>query len=349
MFKAGLTTIIGILAIQTGVLAQIHVKNPGNVGIGTSTPATKLDVNGDITAGNPGGGYHLIVNDVPTARWAFGTGDHKIHIASDYPVTSTWEDKFVITKEGNVGIGESWPSAKLTVPNNASASFRVGVNSNMANTHSQLINSLAVLGDNHDAISSITAAAWNFFNNGNSPSWSGTVLNHVGTNVGGDRNGIQARNQGTLLFQNVDNGVIATNGQTNIYVTQANSVTAAFYATGSTRFQVNGDMKANTYWAGNNAHWPDYVFDSAYHLPSLPAIKSYINQHHHLPEVPSAEEVNRDGINLGANQAILLKKIEELTLYVIEQNEKLTALAAENAELKRAVTELKANTKRKRK
>jgi hypothetical protein len=61
-------------------------------------------------------------------------------------------------------------------------------------------------------------------------------------------------------------------------------------------------------------------------LPSLRELEGYIRQNHHLPEVPSAEEVKRDGINLTENQAVLLKKIEELTLYVIEQQKKIQEL-----------------------
>jgi hypothetical protein len=66
--------------------------------------------------------------------------------------------------------------------------------------------------------------------------------------------------------------------------------------------------------------WADYVFDSCYHLPTLHQVEAYIQQNKHLPEVPSATEVKKDGLDLGDNQAVLLKKIEELTLYIIEQN-----------------------------
>jgi hypothetical protein len=70
----------------------------------------------------------------------------------------------------------------------------------------------------------------------------------------------------------------------------------------------------------DQAVWSDYVFHSTYRLRPLSELEQYIQQHHHLPEVPSAAEVEKDGLDLGDNQAALLKKIEELTLYVIEQN-----------------------------
>lgn len=77
------------------------------------------------------------------------------------------------------------------------------------------------------------------------------------------------------------------------------------------------------------ANWPDYVFDYSYSLRPLSEVEQYIRQHHHLPEVPSAAEVKEQGLDLGANQAILLKKIEELTLYVIAQQKEIEALKKE--------------------
>lgn len=71
--------------------------------------------------------------------------------------------------------------------------------------------------------------------------------------------------------------------------------------------------------------WPDYVFKKAYKLPSLKDVEDYIKANNHLPGVPSADEVKKNDLDIGENQALLLKKIEELTLYVIEQNKRLEA------------------------
>jgi hypothetical protein len=67
----------------------------------------------------------------------------------------------------------------------------------------------------------------------------------------------------------------------------------------------------------NGAVAPDYVFDKDYELLSLKEVKSYIDANHHLPEVPSAKEFEASGVNVGEMNLLLLKKIEELTLYVI--------------------------------
>ena len=68
--------------------------------------------------------------------------------------------------------------------------------------------------------------------------------------------------------------------------------------------------------------WPDYVFESKYKLSSLPDLDKFIKLNKHLPEIPSAAQVEKEGINLGEMNAKLLKKIEELTLHLIEQDKK---------------------------
>jgi len=64
--------------------------------------------------------------------------------------------------------------------------------------------------------------------------------------------------------------------------------------------------------------WSDYVFNDDYKLRSLSSLETYLKKNKHLPEIPSTKEVEEKGISVGDNQALLLKKIEELTLYVID-------------------------------
>ena len=72
--------------------------------------------------------------------------------------------------------------------------------------------------------------------------------------------------------------------------------------------------------------WADYVFEEDYLLRPLSEVEQFIKQNGHLPEVPSAETVTTDGIDLGSMDTTLLKKIEELTLYTIQQEKKIEAL-----------------------
>ncbi|MGD8780279.1 MAG: hypothetical protein PVH88_15095 [Ignavibacteria bacterium] len=72
--------------------------------------------------------------------------------------------------------------------------------------------------------------------------------------------------------------------------------------------------------------WPDYVFKSDYKLMSLDELEEYLIIHKHLPGIPSAGEVEENGLSLGEIQAKLLEKIEELTLYIVEQDKKINEL-----------------------
>lgn len=87
--------------------------------------------------------------------------------------------------------------------------------------------------------------------------------------------------------------------------------------------------------------WADYVFFDNYRLRPLPEVERYVKQNRHLPEVPSAQEVEKNGHNLGQMDAILLKKIEELTLYLIEQQKQLDQLQQQNQVLQQEVQALK--------
>ena len=98
------------------------------------------------------------------------------------------------------------------------------------------------------------------------------------------------------------------------------------------KLSVNGNVKAKKVIVSQTG-WPDYVFDTSYSLRSLSEVETYIRKNKRLPEVPSAAEVEEKGVSVGDNQALLLKKIEELTLYLIE-------IKNENAALKKRIDKL---------
>jgi len=83
--------------------------------------------------------------------------------------------------------------------------------------------------------------------------------------------------------------------------------------------------------------WSDYVFDNDYKLPTLVEVERFIQHNKHLPGVQSAAEVEKNGIDLAENSATLLKKIEELTLYMIELSKRVASLAKENELLKEKI------------
>ena len=100
---------------------------------------------------------------------------------------------------------------------------------------------------------------------------------------------------------------------------------------------VGGKMIAEEVKVRLRANWPDYVFDEDYNKPTLEELESSIDENGHLPNIPSAKQVEAEGYLLGEMDVKLLEKIEELTLYMIEMNKEVKGLKSENALLKNKV------------
>jgi hypothetical protein len=149
----------------------------------------------------------------------------------------------------------------------------------------------------------------------------------------------QLHTTGTVRFA----GLTADSTQTRVLVSDAdgnlfyrNAATLAANDPIRTSLVVNGPVKAQRLTL-EAANWPDYVFDSSYRLPDLAEVKAYLARQHHLPGVPSAAEVQEKGVEVGENQAALLKKIEELMLYTLKQDQQIADLKQQVAELKQLI------------
>ncbi|WP_291287308.1 hypothetical protein [Flavobacterium sp.] len=79
----------------------------------------------------------------------------------------------------------------------------------------------------------------------------------------------------------------------------------------------------------------DFVFENGYNLPSLESVDKFIKENKHLPEIASAKEMQKDGINLSEMNIKLLQKIEEMTLYMVEQNKRIKDLEKQMEEVKK--------------
>ncbi len=107
------------------------------------------------------------------------------------------------------------------------------------------------------------------------------------------------------------------------------------------KFAINGSAIATSMTVKLNSAWPDYVFKKDYQLPSLQEVKAYIDQNQHLPEIPSEQQIAKEGLNLGEMNKLLMKKVEELTLYLIEQNDKIEKLTENNKVLQNQINNVK--------
>jgi len=105
-------------------------------------------------------------------------------------------------------------------------------------------------------------------------------------------------------------------------------------STPQSKLAVNGQIRATEVKVLAEISVPDYVFETDYKLRTLQETKEYITENKHLPEIPSAAEIGENGIDLGDMNMKLLKKIEELTLYLIEQNKEIMEMRKEINALK---------------
>jgi hypothetical protein len=289
----------------------------GNVGIGTKTPSSKLDIQADvgtsalrIQGGFPYGTYYFDITPfLPQNPWTVG---YNLNLRSSNGAFNN----FMTFLDGKVGIGTTTPSDKLEVDGH----INVGLNSGAATGYGNRLNLRGVADDGD-------------------PMWLSRY--NVGSNQTELRVNIGDDNMGEDAF--VVGNHYHADGQWRTFLKVFNSgnVGIGTTAPGSYKLAVAGKIAA---WDEikvftNGSSFPDYVFDTDYRLPSLEETETYIKENHHLPEVPSATEIAKDGMSLNGMSEILLKKVEELTLYMIE-------LKKENAELKKELKEMKENLKK---
>jgi hypothetical protein len=132
------------------------------------------------------------------------------------------------------------------------------------------------------------------------------------------------------------NNVLAINsGGVNLLMVKANgSLGIGTADTKGYKLAVNGSGLFTKVVVKSYANWPDYVFKPDYQLPSLTEVAQYVTKHEHLPGIPSAAEVEKEGIDIGDMNKKLLQKIEEQMLYMIEMNNQIMLLKKEVQVLK---------------
>ncbi len=146
----------------------------------------------------------------------------------------------------------------------------------------------------------------------------------TGTNLTIDNNEIMARNNGvaSTLYLNNDGGNISM-----CYSSGSVMIGASVPATGYL-LSVDGKVMCEELKVQLSESWPDYVFADDYKLLSLYELEASIKANNHLPGIPSASEVEAEGIAVGEMQVQMMEKIEELTLYIIELQKQIDALKA---------------------
>ena len=333
------------------VKSRFYVKNNGDIGIGTKTPNTKLDVNGIIQAGeNPSveGGMFLapkyagqnFTGSLSSQRlngaivMGYGAAGKEGATASENDLVSTMDNVSAFRGALRVGPGTleflgTDASVQTAKGSNLTVKSRLFVKNdgNIGIGTKNPGNQLTVVG---------TGIAIND-NEADLPFrlWSGgsTTSNHlrIGTDVGhfGDAAlEIYQNEAGGTSAQNP--GKVVVNGNLGIGTTD----TKGF------ELGVNGKIAAEEVKVAKYANWPDFVFYNDYKLASLSEVEQHIKEKGHLKDIPSAKEVSENGFFLAQMDTKLLQKIEELTLYTIEQEKNINKLKEENKQLKDLNTKL---------
>lgn len=170
------------------------------------------------------------------------------------------------------------------------------------------------------------------------PTWSANGNAYI--DLGGDNTNINnalyiSYNSGRDTYINTNSDPNATNkggtvylGKTRIGVKRPNGIHT------DAQLSVDGKVLAKSVYV-NTTTWADYVFANNYQLPKLSDVENFYKENKHLPEIPSEKEVIENGINVAEMNKLLLKKVEELTLYIVEQNKRIEKL--ENDKLKKTL------------
>jgi hypothetical protein len=142
-----------------------------------------------------------------------------------------------------------------------------------------------------------------------------------------------------LILENTAADKWAINSAANGLRFNANdSTTVLFRLTDTGDLTIEGDITSNS----GSCCVPDYVFDSDYPLMPMTELAEFIKRENHLPNIPSAEEMKKTGVNMTRFQMKLLEKVEELTLYTLSQEETIETQKKAIDAQKQAINELKA-------
>ena len=280
---------------------------PAFVGVGTTSPQQQMHINGNTLISGSGKAL-LFSTSASTTDGNFGikyTGS-----GLNFYIPNNTNYLMYIRNNGYVGIGTSSPTEKLEVSGNAKAT-------NVTATSAVQSSTLTVTGN--VTFNSLAGSSSKILTVGSNGLLSSADMSEVGDGMG---NHIATTN----LNLNGKNIVGATNGTGGIYVAQNGNVRIGAGTANPTKtLEVNGAIRSKEVLV-EVANWSDFVFDKDYDLMTLNEVESYIKENGHLPDVPSAKEVKANGVEVGEMNAILLQKIEELTLYIIELEKKIEKL-----------------------
>jgi hypothetical protein len=273
----------------------------GNVGIGTTDPTSKVHINYPAVS-TPVNAFTIDVASFSTWDNAEQSSFFKVRdIGRDDPA-------FIIQGDGNVGINTSTPDAKLGVNGSIRATENITADRIVSRRNNPEIGGALVI-ENPAKTGAGQASSWYIYNM--SGSYGNSLQFHAYDNIGCVSGGLCAPR--LVLMDNGNVGI----GTYNPYY----------------KLDVSGTIRAHEVKVNLNTG-ADFVFEKDYNLMSLNELSDFIQENKHLPEIAPATEMTATDTNLGELVIKLLQKVEEQTLYIIRQDEKLQKFEMELKELK---------------
>ncbi|MDT8412020.1 MAG: hypothetical protein RQ875_06140 [Vicingaceae bacterium] len=330
---------------------------PARVGIGTNNPVSTLQVVGNgFFQGNLGVNVApTTINTLSIVNPVNRTGillqnDHPTSIILKYGIKNivnnpntiaysvtdqtTNQDVFVVMGDGKTGIGTATPSTTLEVNGNGLFTESLQVRTNQTKF---MIGSAAGedlgWGTSYIGFNAVRTAnnTWetssDFANNGGSVIYGdifGSILFATIPTLASSGGG--GTGQSNITDLDIKNSV-------NLFIHRDGNVGIGIFAVNGAKLSVEGIIRARRVLV-NATPWADYVFEPTYQLMTLTQLEEYITTNKHLPNMPTAEEVEKEGADLGEINRVLVEKVEELTLYIIALNKRMEQLEADNTLLK---------------
>jgi hypothetical protein len=296
----------------------------GRVGIGTDNPLTSLQINGSVSIGFdaviPPASNSLVVSGpvgigtfspsarlevagkIKTTELQLATGYMNGYILqSDANGNATWVNPTTV----NTGIWQQ-NGNNITVDNTKKVGIGTPTPAEALHINGNMMCGGNIKGGRNNGQSLILYA------NSSANDGSSIMLADGSTQTGSIKFFSTGTN-GQIEFHNQNLKVMSIRADNNVYFGNPNVATNLY---------VNGEITSSLVRV-NTQSWWDCVFKDDYQLKTLAEVEVYINEHQHLPDLPSEEEVRANGIDVAQMNALLLKKIEELTLYVIELEKKI--------------------------